>query len=80
MPSRSWGQLCPGQSPGAAHRDPLAEVSTIPTGTFTFVTATDGNHGRGVPWAARNLRQKAMMYMSSGSSRERLDSIRKLEA
>ena len=29
-------------------------------GDITFVTATDGNHGRGVAWAARLLGQKAV--------------------
>ena len=59
---------------------PLTEVGSIPAGTFTFVTATDGNHGRGVAWAARDLGQNAVVYMPSGSSRERLDNIRKLGA
>ena len=29
----------------------------------TFFTATDGNHGRGVAWAANKLGQKAVVYM-----------------
>ncbi len=45
-------------------------------GDLTFVTATDGNHGRGVAWTARQLRQKAVVYMPQGSSRERLENIR----
>ena len=32
-------------------------------GQATFFTATDGNHGRGVAWAANKLRQKAVIYM-----------------
>ena len=43
---------------------------------ITFVTATDGNHGRGVAWAARQLNQKAVVYMPKGSSRTRLENIR----
>ena len=42
----------------------------------TFVTATDGNHGRGVAWAARVLGQRAVVYMPRGSAQERLDNIR----
>ena len=42
----------------------------------TFVTATDGNHGRGVAWAARVLGQRAVVYMPRGSVRERLENIR----
>lgn len=49
-------------------------------GTFTFVTATDGNHGRGVAWAAKNLSQKAVVYMPKGSAKERLENIRSLGA
>ena len=38
-----------------------------------FVTATDGNHGRGVAWAARQLGCPAHVYMPRGTARERLD-------
>lgn len=49
-------------------------------GTVTFVTATDGNHGRGIAWTASKLGQKAVVYMPKGSSVERLENIRKLGA
>ena len=45
-------------------------------GDITFVTATDGNHGRGVAWTARQLGQKAVVYMPKGSSKERFDNIK----
>lgn len=45
-------------------------------GGITFVTATDGNHGRGVAWAARQFGQKAVVYMPKGSAAERLANIR----
>ena len=45
-------------------------------GNITFTTATDGNHGRGVAWTARQLGQKAVVYMPKGSSLKRFDSIR----
>ena len=32
-------------------------------GQATFFTATDGNHGRGVAWAANRLKQKAVVFM-----------------
>lgn len=44
-------------------------------GDITFVTATDGNHGRGVAWTANKLRQNAVVYMPKGSARERLQNI-----
>lgn len=49
-------------------------------GEITFVTATDGNHGRGIAWTAKMLGQKAVVYMPKGSARERLENIRKLGA
>lgn len=45
-------------------------------GEITFVTATDGNHGRGVAWSARLLGHKAVVYMPKGSAQERLENIR----
>jgi len=45
-------------------------------GELTFVTATDGNHGRGVAWTAQQLKQKAVVFMPKGSSQERLENIR----
>ena len=45
-------------------------------GEVTFATTTDGNHGRGVAWTARQLRQKSVVYMPRGSSPQRLDAIR----
>lgn len=44
-------------------------------GEITFVTATDGNHGRGVAWTASRLNQKSVVYMPKGSSPERLHNI-----
>ncbi len=46
-------------------------------GEITFVTATDGNHGRGVAWAANQLGQKSVVYMPKGSSEYRLNNIKK---
>ena len=45
-------------------------------GEITFVTATDGNHGRGVAWSARLLGHKSVVYMPKGSAPERLENIR----
>ena len=46
-------------------------------GQATFFTATDGNHGRGVAWAANKLRQKAVVHMPIGTTQTRLENIRK---
>lgn len=42
---------------------------------FTFFTATDGNHGRGVAWSANRLQQKCVVYMPKGTTQNRLQHI-----
>lgn len=44
-------------------------------GQATFFTATDGNHGRGVAWAANKLKQKAVVFMPKGTTKTRLENI-----
>ncbi len=46
-------------------------------GQATFFTATDGNHGRGVAWAANKLGQKSVVHMPKGSVQSRFDNIAK---
>ena len=66
-------ELAPEQLTFEALRTPEARKKL---GEITFVTATDGNHGRGVAWAARELGHRAVVYMPKGSARERLENIR----
>lgn len=58
----TWESL---QTPAA--RQALAGVE--------FVTATDGNHGRGVAWAARRLGCRAHVYLPAGSVPARAQAI-----
>ena len=44
-------------------------------GQATFFTATDGNHGRGVAWAARKLGQKAVIHMPRDTVQMRYDNV-----
>lgn len=44
-------------------------------GKLTLTTATDGNHGRGVAWAAQEFRQQAVIFMPRGAARARVASI-----
>ena len=46
-------------------------------GQATFFTATDGNHGRGVAWAAKRLGQKAVVRMPKGPTKTHFDNIAK---
>ncbi len=45
-------------------------------GSLTFAAATDGNHGRGVAWAASKLEQQAVIYVPRGTSPARMGAIR----
>ncbi len=60
--------------------DLKTEEIRVKLGNVTFITATDGNHGRGIAWAAKELGQKAVIYMPKGSARNRIDNIEKLGA
>ena len=41
----------------------------------TFCTATDGNHGRAVAWAARNENKKCVVYVPKNTTKLRMDAI-----
>lgn len=49
-------------------------------GRRRFVSATDGNHGRGVAWGASLLGFDCTIYMPRGSAPARIDAIRTLGA
>ena len=49
-------------------------------GQATFFSATDGNHGRGVAWAANRLGQKCVIRMPKGTTQTRLENIAKENA
>jgi diaminopropionate ammonia-lyase len=44
-------------------------------GKLTFTTATDGNHGRDVAWAASKLGHKAVIYLPKNSAKNRFEAI-----
>lgn len=45
-------------------------------GTLTFASATDGNHGRGIAWAARKLGHNCVIYVHKDTSEPRINAIR----
>jgi diaminopropionate ammonia-lyase len=47
---------------------------------IVFVTATDGNHGRGVAWAASRYGCKSYIYMTKGTARSRVDAVKAVGA
>ena len=44
---------------------------------MVFVTATDGNHGRGLAWAAGQLGCQAVIFMPAGTVKHRVENIEK---
>ena len=46
------------------------------TAKYTFVTATDGNHGKGVSWASELFGAHAYVYMPKGTAKAREDAVR----
>jgi diaminopropionate ammonia-lyase len=47
-----------------------------PTGSITFTTATDGNHGRAVAWSARRAGHRAVVFIPAHARQARIDAIR----
>lgn len=64
----------------ATHEYLTSEEVRQKVGRITLATATDGNHGRGVAWAAKQLGQNAAIFMPKGTVRTRVENIRKLGA
>lgn len=44
-------------------------------GDLTFAAATDGNHGRGVAWSAKQMGFKSVIYVHKFTSRARIQAI-----
>ncbi|QOX64761.1 diaminopropionate ammonia-lyase [Anoxybacterium hadale] len=42
---------------------------------MVFITATDGNHGRGIAWAASRYGCKSYIYMTKGTAQSRVDAV-----
>ena len=69
----------------AAGREPLpgagaADAAPPAQPRRTVVTATDGNHGRGIAWSASRLGLGCVVYLPRGSAPERVEAIRTLGA
>ncbi len=45
-------------------------------GDITFASATDGNHGRGIAWAAKKLGFKCVIYVHAETTARRIDAIK----
>ena len=52
-----------------------APAARAAAGEITFISTTDGNHGRGLAWTARELGYPCIIYMPKGSDKTRQDNI-----
>ena len=62
-----------GLSPGADFSALTAHYPLRPP--VVFATATDGNHGVGIAWAATQLGHTSKIYMPRGSARARVEAV-----
>ncbi len=61
---------------GVTFGDLTSPEAKAALGDLVFATATDGNHGRGVAWAAQQLGQKAAVFLPSHAAPVRVERIR----
>lgn len=57
--------------------DLTAERTSQRIGEITFAAATDGNHGKGVAWAAAQLGYRSVIYVHKLTSQARIQAIEK---
>ncbi len=58
----------------------LKNIKTLLKEPVVFTTATAGNHGTGVAWAAREMGQKAVVFMPKGAASTSVERIKALGA
>lgn len=77
----SYAMCCELQSETDAARNTLDQLKRRPgEAVRTFATASDGNHGAGVAWAAKTLGHKAVVYFPRGVAQSRVDTASNLGA
>jgi len=54
----------------------MSKEVALKTSKMTFITATDGNHGRGMAWFAKQLGAQAVVLMPKNSVNSRVEAIR----
>ncbi|MEB6636316.1 diaminopropionate ammonia-lyase [Acinetobacter baumannii] len=58
----------------------IQQIQTLLKDPLTFTTATAGNHGTGVAWAANQMGQKAVVFMPKGAAESSVNRIKALGA
>ncbi len=60
--------------------DLMSDEVRAPLGDMTFTSATDGNHGKGLAWAAQKLRFPCVIYVHKNTSQARIEAIEEFGA
>jgi diaminopropionate ammonia-lyase family len=55
-------------------------IKKQPQDAYTFVSCTDGNHGKALAWRAKRLGHQAIIFMPKGSEKRRVRAIEKYQA
>ena len=81
----------PGETIAYEYDDGVKTETSVPAETvpdrkeektkdMVFITTTDGNHGRGVAWAAHQYGCRSYVFMPKGSAQSRVDAIKRVGA
>ena len=66
--------------PNLAYADLMSDEVRAAVGDITFTSATDGNHGKGLAWAARKLGFPCVIYVHKLTSQARIAAIEEYDA
>ena len=69
-----------GLAPEEMTFEQVTEQLKTGSGSYTFITATDGNHGRGVAYTAAQLHQRCIVLLPAHTAEERVRNIAALGA
>ncbi len=61
--------------PRLSFEDLMSDEVRAALGSITFTSATDGNHGKGLAWAARKLEFPCIIYVHKNTSQARIAAI-----
>jgi diaminopropionate ammonia-lyase len=66
--------------PNLSFAELMSDEVRASLGDITFTSATDGNHGKGLAWAARKLGFPCVIYVHKNTSQARIDAIAEFDA
>lgn len=61
--------------PKLSFKELISDQTRVSLGDITFTSATDGNHGKGLAWAAQKLGFPCVIYVHKQTSQARIEAI-----